>query len=348
MKPVISIAILAHNEAGNIQSTLKSLFQQTVFHDAAIASGVEVMVVANGCGDRTADIASASLARLAREISIPLLNWSVVEIPEAGKSNAWNLFVHEYADGNADLLCLMDADIQFLHECTVERAIAKLTEDSEIWVTTDLPVKDIQVNQRNGWLERASLASPTPLTSALCGQFYCGRASVLRQIWMPKGLPVEDGFLRGMVLTDRFTGPEVERRVQRVEEASHLFEAYVDWRSLLRHERRLIVGDVINSLLFRYFWAECSPQQDAGDLVRRNNARDPNWLPRMLGDIADRRGGWLVPPRLLFRRFRKLRSHSPLGAIVRFPIVLSAFLTDLVLFVQANRQIQQGNGLGYW
>ncbi|WP_017327479.1 glycosyltransferase family 2 protein [Synechococcus sp. PCC 7336] len=348
MKPAISIGILAHNEASNIQRTLESLFRQTVFHKAEIASAVEVMVVANGCGDRTVEIATAALTRLAREISIPLLSWTVLEIAEAGKSNAWNLFVHEHSAGDASLLCLMDADIQFLQDGTIERAIAKLALAPETWVVTDLPLKDIQLKRQKGLLAQASLASCSPRPSALCGQFYCGQAAVLRRIWMPKGLPVEDGFLRGMVLTDRFTGPEVEHRVQRVEGAAHLFEAYVGWRSLLRHERRLIVGDVINSLLFRYLWAKCSPRQDAGELIRRNNHRDPDWLARWLREVAVRKGGWIVPPRLLFRRFRKLKSHSLLGAIVRLPIALSAFVADLALFVRANRQIQQGRGLGYW
>ena len=348
MKPAISIGILAHNEATNIQRTLESLFRQTVFHNAELASAVELLVVANGCSDRTVEIATTNLTRLAHEISIPRLNWTVLDIVEAGKSNAWNLFVHDHSDRQAAVLCLMDADIQLLQDRTIERAIAKLAREPDTWVVTDLPIKDIQLKRQKGLLELASLASCAPRRSALCGQFYCGQAEVLRRIWMPKGLPVEDGFLRGMVLTNCFTEPEVEHRVQRVEDAAHIFEAYVGWRSLLRHERRLIVGNVINSLLFRHFWAECSPQQDAGELIRRNNARDPSWVAHLLTEIAARKGAWIVPSRLMFRRFHKLQNHSLVGAIVRLPITFSAFLADLALFVQANRQIQQGGGLGYW
>src|SRR5689334_4500360 len=100
--PMISIGVLAHNEAPRISETLTTLFAQDVFERI----DVEIVVVANGCTDSTATVARES-------IGTHKAVWShrgaarVEEITVAGKANAWNEFVHRYSSASASILVLM-------------------------------------------------------------------------------------------------------------------------------------------------------------------------------------------------------------------------------------------------
>ncbi|GAB3911511.1 hypothetical protein GCM10029964_117600 [Kibdelosporangium lantanae] len=71
-EPVVSVVIAAHNEESVIARCLRTL------SGSAKPGELDVVVVANGCTDRTAQIARAERAR-------------VVETPTAGKANALNL-----------------------------------------------------------------------------------------------------------------------------------------------------------------------------------------------------------------------------------------------------------------
>jgi len=175
----------------------------------------------------------------------------------------------------------MDADIQFLDPDTLRHMIDELEVTPEAWVSVDTPVKDVALKENKNLIERLSAsvsASSEGDAPVICGQLYCGRATVLRGIWMPVGLPVEDGFLRAMIVSDRFTSPEVFNRIVLPKSASHVFEAYTDLKRLLRHERRLVVSSTINAFIYGYLWANCNTQQDAGTLIERRNDTDPLWL----------------------------------------------------------------------
>ena len=75
-----SIAVFAHNEADCIAATLHSIATATQ------GAAVEVVVLANGCQDTTADIVRA-LATASPHLRL-------VEIAVADKANAWNEYVH--------------------------------------------------------------------------------------------------------------------------------------------------------------------------------------------------------------------------------------------------------------
>ena len=64
IRPVyVSLAIFAWNEERAIASSLKSLFQQTLFAElAGRALSCEVICLCNGCTDRTAALAAEVLA----------------------------------------------------------------------------------------------------------------------------------------------------------------------------------------------------------------------------------------------------------------------------------------------
>ena len=100
----ICIGILARNEEQNIGHTLDSLFGQSLFSNSDDHfEAIEVICVANGCTDRTADIARQALDT---HCSNRTVTWRVCELEEAGKPNAWNEFVHSFSDQSADVIIL--------------------------------------------------------------------------------------------------------------------------------------------------------------------------------------------------------------------------------------------------
>ena len=78
---MISIIMPAYNEAAVIAGTLASLIDQ----DTDIP--FEVIVIANGCDDDTADRARAMAAQMA----VPGRSLRVIETDRRGKTNAFNL-----------------------------------------------------------------------------------------------------------------------------------------------------------------------------------------------------------------------------------------------------------------
>ena len=98
MTALVSVLIPAHNEAGYIETCLEALFASDPLPDGAAA---EVLVLANGCSDDTAQIA--------RGLSAPE-GWTcrVLELPEGGKLGALNA---GDAAAKGNVLVYLDADV---------------------------------------------------------------------------------------------------------------------------------------------------------------------------------------------------------------------------------------------
>jgi glycosyltransferase involved in cell wall biosynthesis len=360
---LISIGVLAYNEANSIAPALRSLFQQSIFQMQEFS--VEVVVVPNGCTDSTASIAQDTLKELTHDVGHPrplryrrrsAPQHRVCNLKQAGKSNAWNRYVHEFSDGTAELLILMDADIQFLNPRTLEELVTALQSNLETWISVGIPIKDVALKRHKNLIDRLSVAVSKSAQESLyldnpviCGQLYCGRATALREIWMPMGLPVEDGFLRAIACTENFTQPEgSRRRIQLVPSATHVFAAYTNLAALFHHEKRIVMGSVINALLFDYLWKNCRPGQPAGHLIRQRNQRDPNWLHYLLQDKLAEKGWWVIPSAFSLRRLQGLRSYSLAKKILRLSLVLVASFADWFVCIQANLALKRGEGIGYW
>lgn len=290
-----------------------------------------------------------------------LWNWKVCEVKEAGKSNAWNLFIHEFAAPDADFFCLMDADIQLHDRNALEKMLKVLVENPEYWIALDRPIKDIELKENKSWLEKLSVAVSKSSNAGqlyICGQLYCGRAEPLRNMWMPAGLPVEDGFLTQMVISENFTleNPTFTKRIVRVEEASHIFEAYTNPLKLVNHEVRVVVGIVINAFLTYYLQERCSKKLTAGMLINRMNKENHLWLNDFVRNSLVKERWWLIPISLVFRRYRSLRCEaSPLGqnrslwkALLRILIATLAFIVDISIFIRANSTLRRKVISNYW
>ncbi|KAF0162133.1 MAG: family 2 glycosyl transferase [Rhodocyclaceae bacterium] len=353
---LISIGIMAWNEAGVIETTLTSLFGQSALRgpggDLADATW-EVIVVPNGCSDDTAACARRALERLVAATGRKDISWTVHELVEAGKSNAWNHYVHELASPDAEMMVMIDADIEFGEAETLSNSVAALRADPHALVAVDLPLKDAVRKPRKTLLERFSLAASKASaggTPAIAGSFYCARAATLRQIWMPKGLSIEDGFLRAMIVTDCFRAPIDERRIIRAPNASHYFETLTSLRAIFRHEVRLVIGNALNCYLTwdLLHFATDPEGPGAGVLIRNRIARDARWYPALIENAIRNHGWWVLPRGMLFRRFSGHRRNRDLGTLRWLALATAGFLFDLPVFLAANRKLKRGNVIGYW
>lgn len=341
----ISIGMLAYNEAQRISATLHSLFQQSLFTEDIVNNlEIELIVVPNGCQDNTSVVASNTLSKLVKFNCKTAISWQICEVAEAGKANAWNLFIHQFSDANADYIFLMDADIEFLTTSTLHSMIAALEMNPDAFVSVDKLVKDITLKQNKNLLDMLSIAV-SQLSGAksawICGQLYCGRAQCLRKIWLPKGVLVEDGFIWDMVVTDCFTSSEVINRVILADSAAHVFQAYIQIGKLLRHELRQVVGNTINHFIYSDLRLHCAQKQDVGLLIKSRNEQDPLWLDKLVRANVEDKDWWVIPEWIVLRRWRSLRSLPLQKAILLLPVLIMAFIVDLLLCFQANYKLHQ-------
>lgn len=340
----ISVGILAYNEADCIEETIRSLLAQSVFQHPYLNYTFEIIVVPNGCTDDTSSVSYQALIELTSSIPDSYLSWQVREVVQAGKPNAWNCFVHEFSDPSADYLILMDADIQFLEPDTLDSLVQSLENDLEAQVAVDTLVKDVALKPSKSLMDRLSL-SISKVSGAgsvwISGQLYCGRGALLRRIWMPAKIEVEDGFLWKMVVTNCLTVPENPKRVVRAAPAAHVFEAYTNIERLLRHERWLIAANTINSFIFSDLSMVCDHRQDAGMLIKLRNQEDPIWVDRLIQTRVAQKGWWIIPKELLLRRFQSLRYVAFPKKLLLLPVSLLAFGADLIVCIQVNSNLHR-------
>lgn len=344
----LSIGILAHNEATGIARTIESLAGQSIM-TAACANmlGIDritVVVVPNGCSDDTAAIATAALAQLPASVSA----WVHV-LAKPSKSNAWNVYVHELAPPDATLLTLMDADIEFASADVLERLVRRLNDMPASQVATDRAVKDFRHKKFLTPLARLSRRISAHQTSqvGLCGQLYCGRADALRSIWLPFGLPVEDGFIGAMLVTDGFTQQPDESAITYLADASHYYDAVTDVAGFIRHEARIIVGSVINAWLFTVLW-EAGQKGHVGAFIRGRNAENPRWVETICAEAKAGRGHWLVPAAFISWRLAPLRRQTLGRMVVRAPLALAATLAALPAVWRANSILRRSGASFHW
>ena len=347
----LSLGILAFNEAENIGDMLRSLCQQSIFHHAVPElTEIELFCIPNGCTDDTAAVARAALdANFAPAPSGTSLKATVHVISQAGKCNAWNVFTHELSDRNASYLGLMDADIFSLSPDCIANMVRLLLMNPHIQVATDRPIKTIPKGRAPAWFRKFSLASSAvgdPGIHAICGQMYLGRAQALRQIWLPSGLFVEDGFIRGCIVTDCCRAPEDLNRVRRAEGASHCFKGESDLRSIIRHEMNIRTGNYINSLLYRFLWSVSSSETNPVDRLRSECQKNPSWVRNLIRDDLAASSDFFARRSVIRKRWRRLKGLSPLRKITAFPVVFGGWIFDLYVARLSEAALRRGQGLG--
>ena len=335
---------------------LDSLFGQSLF--AALAGRgerAEILCVTNGCTDDTPRIAAEALQ--AQSQTHPFRQGfyaRVANLPERGKLNAWNRFVHELSAREAAVLFLLDADIVLQHPETLWNMCQTLERHPEADIATDRPIKDLALKPRPTLAERLSLAASRQTQSAdgqLTGQLYCIRAEVARNIWLPRGLPAcEDGFIKSLVCTSFLTRPSSAERIVLAPDASHVFQAYVSWRDILKNQRRQMLGQTVVHLLVDQEIRGWPPEQklNLAAALRAREAADPLWLERRIaGHLRRTRFFWRLFPGILTFRFRRLAKLRPRDRIKHFPMAVLGWLVMLAACRGARRLLRRGVA-DYW
>jgi hypothetical protein len=285
----VSIAIFAHNEEKQIGRALASLGEQDLVAEAAARNiSIEIITLANGCTDSTD--AAANAANVLLEKKHPAIRPRTELIAEPGKSNAWNTYVHRFSDPSADFLIFMDADITLIGTRTLNSLVETLLNNESGHISVDFIFKDLALKKSRSLLERASLAASRLNQNGapkLAGSLYCARAHIARGIWMPKGLLVEDGFLKAMITTNHFTKPENAALLIRASNAAHTFQAVTNLRCLLKHETRLLIGTWMNVVLFEHLQTRVAQTNlPAGHLIQAWNNTSPDWFHCLLNASA--------------------------------------------------------------
>jgi hypothetical protein len=274
----------------------------------------------------------------------------VADLAEGGKSRTWNRFVHDLARDAAEVLIFVDADIAFTAPDCLKRLALGLVARPELWVLNSQPVKDIVARPEGlGALDKIIAAAGGGLDdwkTAICGQLYAMPAARARRFHLPIGLPVEDGFLRAMVLTDALTGPEDFGRIDGLDGLSHLYASERRIAALIRHQTRIVIGSAIN---FAAFEALRALPEEARRPALARAAADEGWLVRA---IRARLPGWpfgFVPMHFLTKRLQRLWSHPrDLLRPKRVFLALMGFGFDAIVYVLAQYRMARGTGAGHW
>jgi glycosyltransferase involved in cell wall biosynthesis len=348
----ISVGILAWNEEASIRATMASLLRQQFFSAMPEGLSVEVICVPNGCTDRTEEVATRAFCELRpANLSEEQLSLQVHAVEMPSKINAWNRFVHDFSDQEADLIFLMDSDIKLIHADTIGSMMRTFDAFPEVIAVTDRPVKHVELKEKKGLGDRISLALNRTNQAAagqMTGQMYAVRGAFVRQIIMPLGLIIDDGFLKYMICTGFYRHELNTDLIKRAPDAAHVYEGYSRLKDVVNHQRRQAVGSYILNRLLTYLRTHSSATCDASQLLKMRNDEDPNWLIRMLQLEVEQGGRWLFPRHILFSRLLRLKNLPLKTALLRFPIALSVFCFDLFIFSLANRALKQGTYLNVW
>jgi glycosyltransferase involved in cell wall biosynthesis len=340
--PCLSVIILCKDEEQTIGHCLAQVCAQTLLARPGMTS--EILVVANGCSDGTAARARQFAASIAGRSELAL---HVHDLPQGGKSRSWNRAVHELSAPGAATLLFIDSDIDLADDGVFARIFDALTADGHATACAGYPMKSVARQADPGVVDRFSLAvsNDTRHCGAISGSLYIIRGETVRTIWLPDETPGEDGFVNAMVRTDGFSRPEDEARVLQSATPTHYFKEH-SASGFVAHERRMIVGTVINRWLFEHLWS-LRLTTPAGPLICDWNAQNPLWVQQVI-DRNARGRRWLIPQDMMLGRLRASRGGSIMRRLARVPLGVAATLLTLPPAILANRTLKLKGAAGYW
>jgi glycosyltransferase involved in cell wall biosynthesis len=328
----VDVGVFAHNEAKGIAAMVAGLLAQ----DRSDID-LRVVILANGCTDDTVALARAAGAEVA-------------DLPQGGKSRTWNRFVHDLSRPEADVLIFADADIEFTAPDCLQRLATGLVARPQLWVLNSQPVKDIVARPQGlSAVDKIIAAAGGGLDdwkTAICGQLYAMPAARARTLHLPVGLPVEDGFLRAMVLTDALVNPEAMDRIDGLEGLSHIYASERRIIDLIRHQTRVVIGSSLNFAAFQAL-RDLPAGQRHEELARA--AADDGWLGRVAGRALPRLPYGFVPFHFLTKRLARFVSNpSQILRPKRVIIALLGFGFDAIVYLIAQYRMARGAGVGFW
>lgn len=352
----LALGIFAWNEESSIRFMLELLFKQSLFRELEReASTCQVICVANGCTDRTVEVAERLFTQQERQHPFAhTFRCEVANLAERGKNNAWNQFVHRLSAREAPILFMMDADILIHEPETIWRMLRRFETDRGANVVVDLPCKDIGFKQRKSLRERLSLAAARTTLAGeaqLCAQLYGIRAETARNIYLPRDLAAcEDGFIKSLVCTDFLTHEVWPQRLALAQGAEHTFEAYTSPAALVRNQKRQALGQTIVHVLVDRELNSLPLNQRLrmAETLKGRDAADPEWLKRLIAEHLRRvRYFWRLYPGLLTQRLRAVSRLSFSKRLAAWPAACVACFGTLLGSWLAFRALKQGC-TDYW
>ena len=341
----IHIGVFAHNEEKRIAAVLEDLARQDILARPELS--VRVFVLANGCQDATVQVARETVGKFPEAVGGC---FEVLDLPFGGKSRTWNYFVHALCVGRADAICCVDGDIRVPSPGTLGRMLERLVA-GPAEVVNSRPRKDIELAPgRLSLVERLIVMASGTVSdyrNSIAGQLYMTRTAVVEGIHMPVGLPVEDGFLRAMILTRLLTEGEHFERIHGEPEIWHVYESLRTVPALVRHQTRLVIGGAINTVLFDHLRTQAPGFPQRSEFLRAA-AQDEFWLARVLGRTLPRWPSGFVPVHFLVKRLAGLRARKEIGAGRALLLATLGFAFDFLVYVNAQLQMARGKGAGYW
>lgn len=337
MKKLV-VGILAYNEGDVIAGLLEDLVRQSVMKPGFEGVATRICVVPNGCSDDTAQVSRDTLKGLSLADHV---SWDVTEVATPGKTNAWNHFVHQVVDDDADYILFLDADIRLPQQDIIERSLDMLEARREAWIVSD--------QAKNVFFDTSASAMMKVLTyflagtandsaSGICGQYYCARAERLKQITLPAGLLSQDGFIGAMVLTSALSEPPNEARVQRVPDAYHLHPAYTSVSSRFRFEKRQAMSTTVYTFIYEFLHSLPPSLNARMAEIKRLNGAEPDWVARLVkAKCADT--VFPVPARYILKRIKMLPKLRAKG-VLRAPFAIVALPFDFWVGLRASLELK--------
>ena len=351
----LCIGILAYNEEDSIENTIRSVFEQSILHaknqhDEGFA--IELVVVPNGCKDRTAELASKAMTKeLADKEINPNLTAKACELAEPGKENAWNHYIHEFSSPDSDFYILIDADIRLEHPEVLYNLVDCLISNPQADVSSGSPIKHIQQKPRKSILDHLSIGATRlrwGMKGTLAGCLYCGRGEVLRSFRLPTVLMGEDSFIRAMIVTKGFTQKDDPSLIVNARNATVVFEAYTSPSEIIRNKTRRMFESTINAILYTKLWADSTPQTPAGDLIKLWDAHDSSWSHTLINEEFELRGFWKIPKFFMYKQFLQLRHHRWPKRLRLLPVALATLPLNTLAVYRANKIADRGDIRKLW
>ncbi len=346
---------MAWNEEDSIRTTLESLFRQSIFEKlGARQRRCEIFCIANGCTDRTVEVARDVFAQMAREhVHADTFTAKVVELEEPGRSNAWNRFVHDFSAKESQFICLMDADIIFRQRDTILSLVKTLEQDTHAWVSTGRHYKDIYFKENKSLRDRVSLATSAmtgTIAGGFSGQLYCLRAPVIRKIRLPRDLVAnDDGFIKAVVCTDFLTRESDTTRIASAPNAAIIYEAYITLRDVMNNQMRQMIGQTTVHVLLEHLKSlPVESRERLAETVGLNDRQDPEWFRRINErHIRGIRHFWQLFPGILTFRFKRLGKLPGIKKVTHAPAAAVGFVVTMISCWRAFRYLRGGMS-PYW
>jgi hypothetical protein len=167
---------------------------------------------------------------------------------------------------------------------------------------------------------------------------------------LPRDLSAnDDGFFKQVICSDFLTKPLDPSHIVTAPNAEHIYEAYVTPRDILNNQKRQMIGQTGVHVLLEYL--KTLPFDDrrrVGDTLRRLDARDPDWLGKLIAaHLRRQKYFWRLFPGVLTFRFKRLWKLRGVRKLTHLPAAAAGFVVTMIACYRANHALRDGS-TQYW